>query len=170
MAHREESQGLFEAHGANIQYIGIGRKSAERSLRALSVDRLASCQVILNLGTCGSFDFSVGSLVQVDQYVDRSTKSETLYLPPAMDLALPRATCGSGDFLEQSRSTLWDVMDMEAWTIAQHCLKIQKPLLTVKFVTDNSTGDVFSDWKSQLPAASRALFEFFLRIEKSREL
>ena len=170
MAHRQESQGLFEAHGANIQYVGIGRKSTERSLNALDPASLNASEAILNLGTCGSFHYPVGSLVQVDNYIDRANSSEALFLPPTIDLSLPRATCGSGDFIEQTKSSRWDVMDMEAWTIAQYCLKAQKPLVTVKFVTDNSTGDVFSGWKSQLPAASKALYEVFLRIEKSREL
>ncbi len=159
MALKEESQGLFEAAGINLFYCGVGSVKATQNLGQLISKHLP--KQVLNLGTAGSHLFEVGQLVECTSFVqrilpDQNNSGTLLYADPLT--LLPRACCGSADFVESaSAHTACDVFDMEAYFLALVCQKRRLKFNSIKYVTDASNNDVVRDWNKNLLLSAQTL-------------
>lgn len=175
MALKNESNGLIEQivqaqQGLTLHYTGFGLLAAAQKTTEII------CQLkperILNLGTAGSRSFPVGHIVECTQFSNRtpdilSTLKYSLKVPALTDL--PQAHCGSADHIDLSEAALaHEVLDMEAFSMAYVCQKMNIPFHSIKYITDSSEGDVPSVWKTQLQAASEGLQKTLQRLIQTK--
>lgn len=69
MALPNESKGLFEQAGIQVNYSGIGKVNA--AFKAFEVIQETGCKTLLNLGSAGSSQFDAHALVEVTTFVQR---------------------------------------------------------------------------------------------------
>ena len=170
IALAEESQGLFENVGLQPLYTGLGSIKSTYSLTRAIFD--LKPKMILNLGTAGSFRLPQGVAVECSAFVQRHLAEKCL---PSKKIItsnyltdLPKAICGTADHIEHSldplKQTFYDIMDMEGYALAYVAQQSKIPFHSVKFVSDNSGQDVFLNWKCNLPAAAKNLFQVYQKI------
>lgn len=155
MALREESGGVLEQHGFQVHYSGLGMVNAAAKITELGVtlkpDR------IINLGTAGSYTIQPGTLVEVEGIVQRGSVVSFMRHQKKLTTIsdLPKAVCGTADFVEVEKSpnNLYQIMDMEALAYAQACEKLNIPFHSFKFITDSSDVNTLKDWKKNLVIA-----------------
>lgn len=155
MALREESGGVLEQHGFNIQYTGLGMVNAASKLTELALS--LKPDRVINLGTAGSFFLPPGTMVEVEGVVQRGNVISFIReLKKVKTISeLPKATCGTADFVEVEKqpNPSYHIMDMEAWALAKVCEKLEIPFHSFKFITDSSDANTFKDWKKNLMQA-----------------
>ena len=165
MAVKEESQSLFEKEGINPQYCGIGQLNAAFCVQKLIHEQKP--ERILNLGTAGSLNLEKGKLVECTSFVQRRPHATSVSSAPIEIAALtdlPKARCGTGDFIEKTGSTVpCDLMDMEAYAMAFVCAKLNVKFNCIKYISD-STGD-FREWSRMLPPAAKELLTIYKKLE-----
>lgn len=183
MALESESQGELERAGARVSYSGVGKVNAALCIaQVLASYPARERPVILNFGSVGSHRFATGALVCCTQFFQRdmdctafgAARGETLFDAEPLLIAgahllpgLPVAVCGTGDNIETKRSgetSLYDVVDMEAYAFAKACARAGATFCSVKFVTDGSDDAVVHDWKANLARAAKAFGEIYARL------
>ena len=161
MALKEESNGTFESLGIKPLYTGIGSQKATQKLTE-ALKRLKPAGV-LNLGSAGSFRWPVGTLVEVSQVVHRD-QSHALFTE-ALELRtktkLPKAICGSADYVETDPEHQTEVMDMEAYALALVCKKFGIEFNSIKYITDGSEHKTVQDWKNNVQKCAVSLSRWF---------
>lgn len=161
MALREESGGVLEQHGFKVHYSGLGMVNAAAKLTELGVGLKPSR--IINLGTAGSFTLEPGSMVELEAVIQRGNVMSFMRARKKVETIsdLPKATCGTADFVEVEKSpnNLYQIMDMEALAYAQVCEKLNIPFHSFKFITDSSDLNTLKDWKKNLVNAQGAFLK-----------
>ncbi len=80
---------------------------------------------------------------------------------------LETGICGSGDYFESNHtSAAYNVVDMEAYTIALIAKREQVPFLCLKYISDGANGSAGSDWQSTLHKAAVRLKKEIKRLSK----
>lgn len=163
IALKKESDGLIEqiAHekGFQVHYTGMGMVAAAQ--KTTEVICKYKPTRILNLGTAGSRHFKVGSLLECTQFSNRTVQlldklKHTLEVP-AISL-LPKAHCGSSDHIDLTdKAHEHEILDMEAFAMAWVCKKMDVSFNAIKYVTDDSLGDVSKKWQDQLKDVTTTL-------------
>jgi len=61
-------------------------------------------------------------------------------------------TCGSGDnfSIDESDWDKWDVVDMEAYSLAKVCRNFEIPFISFKYITDGADDEADSDWETNV--------------------
>ncbi len=129
--------------------------------------------LIINLGSAGSNTFQRGDVVCCTKFIQRDMDVTALgfekYQTPFCDdpvilehgyqlKHLPSGTCGSGDSFEvDHRVTQYDVIDMEAFTIAWVAKQENIPFLCLKYISDGADGKAAEHWQEAVKNAARAL-------------
>lgn len=170
MALKQESQGLFEARGYKPFYCGLGQiKAAHHLTRKLTdCSKSERPNLIINLGTAGSFHHSQGQLVEVKGFVCRNH-----FLPPQKTILtlncmtdLPKVICGTGDTVETNNSSCeYKIMDMEGYALAYVAKQFQIPLISIKYISDNSDDNTLRDWKSCLDHSAKMLLDSYKQLQ-----
>lgn len=168
MALREESGGVLEQHGFKVHYSGLGMVNAAAKLTELAMtlkpDR------IINLGTAGSFSLEPGTMVEVEGLVQRGYVVSFMRTRKKIGTItnLPKAICGTADFVEveKSPSNLYQIMDMEALAYALVCEKLKIPFHSFKFITDSSDVNTLKDWKKNLVFAQEEFLHLCQSLNK----
>jgi adenosylhomocysteine nucleosidase len=157
MALQEESKGKIETCGYPVHYTGIGLISAAQKTTEIILKYQP--KIILNLGSAGSFDLPVGSLVEVTTVCLRQRSLPFISKPIAVAAFtdLSKVYCGSADFVEtkkQQDDQAYNIMDMEAYAIAKVAQMYGTQFHCVKYITDQSNQNTFQDWKKNLETAT----------------
>lgn len=171
MALEAEGQGMLEPLGYEVLYTGVGKVNAAYALTR----RLAQSPVgfVLNLGSAGSPVFSRGTLVSADRFVQHDMDVTGLGFAPGQTpfedtpvmLEVPqrypnllRSICGSGDrFVQQKTLPVpCEVVDMEAYALANICRRENVAFACVKYITDGADGAADIDWRENLALAAEA--------------
>ncbi|RYY52386.1 MAG: nucleosidase [Chitinophagaceae bacterium] len=170
-----EAADVFE--GYNRIFTGIGKVAAAYELtKALQAYRPA---LVINLGSAGSNFFRQGDIVCCTGFIQRDMDVRglgfELYETPfsgiptvlryghSMD-GLPDAICGTGDSFEMAHATtLYNVVDMEAYALALVAQKENVPFLCLKYISDGADGNAAGDWAVQVHNAALA-FRAILRL------
>lgn len=128
--------------------------------------------LIINLGSAGSNTFPRGEVVCCTRFIQRDMDVTALgfekYQPPftnevALDYGyqlhnLPHGICGSGDSFEvDHRVTEYNVIDMEAYTLAWIAKQEQIPFLCLKYISDGADGKAAEHWQVAVQHAAQAL-------------
>ena len=152
-------------------FTGVGKLHTAYSLMKRISQKKPS--LIINLGSAGSNRFSRGEVVCCTKFIQRDMNVTALgfepYQTPFSDEpivleyghqlnALPAGTCGSGDSFEvDHRVTVYDVIDMEAYTLAWLALQEQIPFLCLKYISDGADGKAAEHWQVAVQHAAAAL-------------
>lgn len=161
----DESQGLIEKAGYKVVYTGMGHIAATQ--KCVESIHKYQPEKIINLGTAGSFEIPVGSLVECTQFVRRDETLPQLdqFIKSNRQTSLVPVTCGSADFITHKKDLTkkYDIMDMEAYALAYVCQNYKIPFLSVKYITDSSDVNFRIDWKKNLNRAAQALSTFLIQ-------
>lgn len=176
MAVPQESDGLIEvvAKKANIQviYTGIGFLSS--CAKTVEVILKYKPTHILNLGTAGSRLYKAGDLVECVEFKNRTVHVLELLSRKYTSVPitnLPQADCGSGDFIDYSENAKsFSLLDMEAYAIADVCHKMNVKFNAIKYVTDDSSGDVGKKWRENLKSGAKSLADKLDRLIQTKVL
>ena len=157
-----------------VKYVctGIGKvKSTMRLMDALVQERP---DVVINIGTSGTLEHSVGDVFVCRYFIDRDLqKVECLGLEHEIDSSAlltdkgycrywkPVGVCNTGDsFLTEASGSHGDVFDMEAFAQAQVCQMKNIPFISVKYVTDKIGENSIKHWEDKLADAREGLSRF----------
>lgn len=153
-------------------FTGLGKVNAAYALtRQIMKERPG---MIINLGSAGSNYYKMGSVVCCTKFIQRDMDVTALgfelYQTPFSNdpvvishgLAIPgiaEGICGSGDSFETDHTAhQYNVVDMEAYSLALIAQREQIPFLCLKYITDGADGSSADDWQTSLKHASRALY------------
>jgi adenosylhomocysteine nucleosidase len=180
MALDVEGQGLFESHGVQVFYTGIGKVNASMGLtRRLAQYRQAgqTPPLVINFGTAGSRKFLTGSLVGCHRFVQRDKDVRALGfdygvtpyedLPAELEFKpafvdLPQGLCGSGDSFATGEHVLHcDVVDMEAYAYAKVCRVEGVEFACAKYITDGADHAAPEEWRANLSRAAEAFWKLY---------
>lgn len=163
-----EAAEVFEGYHTLIT--GIGKVNAAYELsKAIQYKRPS---LIVNLGSAGSNAFQKGDVVCCTAFVQRDMDVRGLGyaqyetplsgLPPVLKYGLaidglPESICGTGDTFEMAHAaTLYNVIDMEAYSLALVAMKEQIPFLCLKYISDGADGNAAEDWSVLVHKAAEA--------------
>jgi adenosylhomocysteine nucleosidase len=149
---------------------GIGKVSAAYELtKQITKNRPG---LIINLGSAGSDAFKKGDLVCCTRFVQRDMDVRglgfQLYETPLSGIApvleygmklkdLPEGVCGTGDSFEMNHlAPDYNVVDMEAYSLAWVAMKEKIPFLCLKYISDGADGAAADDWTEQVHLAAAA--------------
>ena len=151
---------------------GIGKVNA-----ALAVADAVAGQkpdLILNVGTAGSVDKEVDSIVICDTFVDRDMKKckdfgvdfHFDFKKELQDIPLIRHwntanICNTGDLFVTEIIDEADAFDMENFAVAALCKRRGIPFVSVKYITDKIGENSVKHWADKLTDAKTGLQAFF---------
>jgi adenosylhomocysteine nucleosidase len=163
-----EAADVFERYHTLIT--GIGKVNAAYELTKAIQHKRPS--LIVNLGSAGSNAFQKGTVVCCTKFVQRDMDVRGLGyaqyetplsgLPPMLEYGLPmdglpESICGTGDSFEMGHSTtIYSVVDMEAYVLAMIAMKEHIPFLCLKCISDGADDDAAEDWTVQVHKAAIA--------------
>ncbi len=166
--------------GQNVLFTGIGKVNAAYELTKAIHQKKPD--LIVNLGSAGSSQFSKGDVVCCTQFVQRDMDVRglgyELYETPFSGVPsilqyglpmenLPAGICGTGDNFEMRHNeTKYDVVDMEAYALATIAMKEKIPFLCLKYISDGADDNAADDWTVLVHKASVAFGEI-LQINQS---
>ena len=167
-ALKEEAAQEFDH--VNTLIAGVGKLNAAFHLTKKIQE--SRPELIINLGSAGSARFRHGEVVCCTRFIQRDmdvrglgfSRYETPFSGEAplleyglkMD-GLPEAVCGTGDNFEMTHtSDDYDVVDMEAYSLAWIAMKEQIPFLCLKYISDGADGSAAEDWSVQVHHAAKA--------------
>lgn len=168
VAHQDE----MNEPDLNICVFGIGKVNAARATQHI-IDT-ENPKLIVNIGTAGSSVFDYGTILSVDQFVQRDMNTTEFlapkYVTPGtddpqiliygeLDDRFPRGTVGSGDtFVRNIGADIWDCVDMEGWATAYICRENNIPMRCYKFISDgNDANTPDKAWLDVLSEAREVL-------------
>jgi adenosylhomocysteine nucleosidase len=128
--------------------------------------------LIVNLGSAGSNQFKTGDVICCTQFLQRDMDATGLGFAPyetpfsGMDPVLKygikieglsEGICGTGDNFETNHlSAGYNVIDMEAYSLAYVAMKERIPFLCLKYISDGADGTAAEDWMVQVHHAATA--------------
>ena len=154
-----------------IIYTGVGKVNAtgqltERLHRSHLHYMPKMPKLVINYGTAGSRDLSIGELVDCTKFTQRDMdvtglgflKGQTPYekeVPIIIDYDHvefnpigKKLGCGTGDnFVQDDTDTYSDVYDMEAYALAKVCFVYKVDFISFKYITDNANEHSAGDWE-----------------------
>lgn len=162
----------------NIQHIltGVGKtKSATHLTKNICLHKP---DLVLNIGTAGSFSNKVGDIIIATRFIDRDYEATKL---PGIECEIDGmeliqdeclrdwvlnyekpGVCSTGDtFITDANPSYGDVVDMEAFALAYVCKEFNVPFLSVKYVTDIIGQNSVELWENKLADARTGLAEWF---------
>jgi adenosylhomocysteine nucleosidase len=165
-----EYEASNEFDHCNKLVTGIGKVSAAYELtKQISKQRPG---LIINLGSAGSNGFKKGDVVCCTRFVQRDMDVRglgfQLYETPLSGIApvleygmllkdFPEGICGTGDSFEMNHfSADYNVIDMEAYSLAWVSMKEKIPFLCLKYISDGADGAAADDWTVQVHLAAAA--------------
>jgi adenosylhomocysteine nucleosidase len=166
-----EIEASTEFSHADTLFTGVGKLHTSYNLIKRIEKQKPS--LIINLGSAGSNTFQRGEVVCCTRFIQRDMDVTALgfekYQTPFSDdpvilehgYQLPHLAsgiCGSGDSFEvDHRVTQYDVIDMEAFTIAWIARQENIPLLCLKYISDGADGKAAEHWQEAVKNAAQAL-------------
>ncbi|MCG2615500.1 hypothetical protein LZZ85_14465 [Terrimonas sp. NA20] len=166
-----EMEASTEFSHADTLFTGVGKLHTSYNLIKRIEKKRPS--LIINLGSAGSNTFQRGDVICCTRFIQRDMDVTALgfekYQTPFSDDPvilehgyqlphLPAGICGSGDSFEiDHRVTEYDVIDMEAFTIAWIAHRENIPLLCLKYISDGADGKAAEHWQEAVKNAAQAL-------------
>jgi adenosylhomocysteine nucleosidase len=168
-----------EFEHVNKVIVGAGKVNAAYELT--SAIHTHRPQLIINLGSAGSNVFKRGEVICCTRFLQRDMdatglgfkKYETPFagIDPILHYGLKiegvtEGICGTGDSFEMNHlSSDYDVVDMEAYSLAYVAMKEKIPFLCLKYVSDGADGMAAEDWSVQVHNAAIAFKEILSSAE-----
>ena len=156
-----------------LLYSGIGKiNAAYATLKAISE---FAPDLIINLGSVGSLVIPIGTTLEIANVVERDFNTEPLEVrgtvpfdrcPSTLNSGVQGYKCGTGDNFVIERDP-WlisngiHVVDMELFSIAKICFKLNVNWRSGKFVSDQIGSNSSSDWQNQINVCGQNLINWF---------
>lgn len=173
------SEAAQEFDEQNVLICGIGKVNAAYGL-AKSIYQ-SKPQLIINLGSAGSKAFSRGEVICCTSFVQRDMDVRGLGFqlyetplsgqPPLLQYGLTlhglrQGVCGTGDSFEMAHANDdYNVLDMEAYSLAYIAMKENIPFLCLKYISDGADGMAADDWTVQVHNAAVAFKKILSNIK-----
>ena len=159
-ALKEESANLFDEY--NVLYTGVGKINA--CMELLKKIHSKKPKIVINIGTSGSRKFPSGVIVNPTRFVQRDVDATSLgfqkYEIPFSEIpiqlnngmrvdSIEEAICGTGDNFSTKETydkNAYDIVDMEAFALAQICRDQNINFLCLKYISDGADGNAHIDW------------------------
>ena len=122
--------------------------------------------LVINVGSAGSHSFDAGVIVCITEFIQRDMDARAMgfalgqtpfeaHSSIEYGIAindLPLATCFTGDsFVTEAHPHFHlEVIDMEAYALANVCQRLNVPFLCLKFITDGANGEAADDWQQSV--------------------
>lgn len=168
-ALEQESQDLFKDQ--DVLYTGVGKINAAYALtRRLYQNRPS---IVINMGTAGSTKYPAGTVLHSTCFIQRDmdvsplgfARWETPFSGQSVILEYgqsvsntPHAICGTGDDFEINHDGHhYDIVDMEAYSLARVCQLENVPFVCLKYISDGADSKAHSDWGDALRHAAVSL-------------
>lgn len=169
-ALESEALNLFEEY--KPLFVGVGKINAAYHLTKRINQEKPS--IIVNLGSAGSNIYPRGSIVCCTKFVQRdmdvrmlgynmyetpfSTNGTILDYGISID-CLEKGICGTGDSFEVNHSTnkVYNVIDMEAYSLAYIAKQEAIPFLCLKYISDGADDNAALEWTETVQLAGHAL-------------
>lgn len=149
---------------------GIGKVNAAIALTKAIQEKKP--KLIVNLGSAGGYGFSKGEVVCCTKFIQRDMNAQGLgfkkFETPLSGIpivlenglkmdSLKEGICGTGDSFEMNHiNTEYNVIDMEAYSLALIAMQENIPFLCLKYISDDAGSDAADDWSVQVHLASEA--------------
>ncbi|MBP5705929.1 MAG: hypothetical protein J6W76_01490 [Spirochaetales bacterium] len=159
-----------------IKYLRTGVGKMKTSVAVLETILADKPDMVLNIGTVGTFNHKVGDVFVCRKFRDRDiTKVNIPGLLCYLDMSKddlssiypklsnqPIYECSTGDsFVTKPEDMSSDVCDMESFCTAYICKKYNIPFAAVKSVTDVVGSNSVKDWQDAMHDAVKRLQECF---------
>lgn len=165
-----DSEAAEEFEEFNKLIVGIGKVNAAFHLtKAIQKKRPG---LIINLGSAGSNKFKRGDIVCCTRFIQRDmdvtglgfkmyetpfSNQETILEYGFRVDGLFEGICGTGDNFEMNHTSPdYDILDMEAYSLALIAMKEQIPFMCLKYISDGADGKAAEDWTMQVKYAAAA--------------
>lgn len=171
---QENAGNRLDQFGLPILYTGVGKINAAIKLGE-TLSKTSEEYIVINLGSAGSHHYPAGETVCITRFFQHDMNATALgfklgQTPFEEDthittrLAIPgmkQATCFTGDsFVTNRHPDLgFDVIDMEAYSLAKTCRHHGADFISLKFITDGADGQAAQDWPEALAMATEHLSE-----------
>ncbi|KQS92461.1 nucleosidase [Chryseobacterium sp. Leaf394] len=158
---------------------GIGKVTAAINLTKAIHEKRP--KLIVNLGSAGGFGFKKGDVVCCTKFIQRDMdvrglgfqKFETplsnipIILENGIEIEnLPTGICGTGDSFETNHiNTEYNVIDMEAYSLALIAWQENIPFISLKYISDDANSDAADDWAVQVHLAAEAFKNILFKEE-----
>lgn len=175
-----ESEATHEFSDVKPLFVGIGKLNAMYNLMKRIHTNKPS--VIINLGSAGSTYHKRGEVVCCTHFVQRDMDVTALGFEkyqtpfsvhqPVLEYGikiegLPHGICGTGDSFVMNHNTEdYNVIDMEAYSIALIAKQEEIPFLCLKYISDGADGTAATDWQEMVKMAGTALKKAIISIKK----
>ena len=149
---------------------GIGKVNAAIELTKAIQEQKP--KLIINLGSAGGINFAKGEIVCCTKFIQRDMDARGLGfkkfetplsgIPVILENGikvdkLKEGICGTGDSFETNHiNTEYNVIDMEAYSLALISMKENIPFLCLKYISDDAGDGAADDWSVQVHLASKA--------------
>lgn len=171
----EDERINIELRNHEVIYLKTGVGKVSSAARLMQAMLTLTPDIVINIGTAGTVNHEVGTIMICNQFIDRDIKSvnipDTIYSIDMTqltdkyinkELSIKYGTCNTGDsFLTELEHADNDMYDMEAFAEAYVCKMLGKPFLSVKYATDQIGRNSIKHWKDKLNDARIALTQFF---------
>ena len=166
-----------DGYQSKYVHTGVGKtRSAMHLTRAICEERP---DMVLNMGTAGTIEHSVGDIFICRRFVDRDYHSVQL---PGIEYEIDftpvltgetviekwltadnlLGTCNTGDsFVTEIANMDGDVVDMESFAQALVCKEFNVPFVAIKYVTDIIGQNSVKHWEDKLSDARKGLEAWF---------
>lgn len=166
-----ESEALNLFDDKDTLFVGVGKVNAAYHLTKRIMQKKPS--IIINLGSAGSNTFPRGSVICCTQFIQRDMDVRMLgyklYETPFSDCGeiltyglsidnLEKGICGTGDNFEVNHSTTdYNIVDMEAFSLAHIAFQEEIPFLCLKYISDGADSNAATEWSEMVKLAANAL-------------
>lgn len=166
-----EAEAAGEFKGYQTLFTGVGKlNAAYRLMKRITENRP---ERIINLGSAGSSKIARGKIVCCRKFIQRDMDLTGLgfqpYETPYSDIpsmlqngdlleGYEEVICGSGDNFETDhQSKAYQVVDMEAYSLAYIASLEKIPFLCLKYISDGADGTAAEDWNLMVHKSAKAL-------------
>ncbi len=187
-ALEQETQGQLGDYDPDVIYTGVGKVNATYKLTSYleSFGEYVPYKIVINYGTAGSRELSMGELVDCTKFIQRDMNVSGMGFhrgqTPFEDTEIvldsnsefnpigKHYVCGTGDnFVDGvplesytfGDNWMCDVVDMEAYALAKVCYHYDISFISFKYITDNADEHSVGDWEDNL---GKGIVEFKERI------
>ena len=167
----------------DVIFTGVGKVNAAYKLtKELAFRKKSNTypDIVINYGTAGSHYLKKGSIYVIDTFIQRDMD----VTPLGFDLSVTpfedhpnilkfsnhlssSLICATGDNFEIEKLNLnYDLVDMEAYSLAKVCYFENIRFISVKYISDNANDSAATDWNSNVSKGEDLFLNWYLEYFK----
>jgi len=176
----EAEKGNIQIPGCSVVFCctGIGKVSTAIDTYEALLKNMPD--LVLNVGTAGTFRHQVGDIVVCSRFFDRDLEkisnlgvhfridlTDELHHAGLLKHIKAEGLVSTGDTFQTDHDESGipaDVYDMESFAAAQVCKRLNVPYMSVKYVTDIIGRNSIKHWEEKLQDGRDGLAEFLMNI------